>query len=39
MKVKVNKLKENSKNTNIREIYKGTNEFKKDYQPRTNMMV
>ena len=33
MKVKVNKLKENSKNKNIREMYKGINEFMKGYQP------
>ena len=31
---KVNKLEENSKNKNIREMYKGINEFKKGYQPR-----
>ena len=35
MKVKVNKLEENKKNTNIWEIYKSINEFKKGYQPRT----
>ena len=35
MITKINKLKENSKNKNIREIYKGINEFKKGYQPRT----
>ena len=33
MKAKVNKLDENSKNKNIWEIYKGINEFFKDYQP------
>ena len=33
MKAKVNKLEENSKNKNIREMYKGINEFKKGYQP------
>jgi hypothetical protein len=32
MKAKVKKLEEKSKNKNIREN-KGTNEFKKDYQP------
>ena len=32
MRAKVNKLEENSKN--IREMYKGINEFKKGYQPR-----
>ena len=34
MKAKVNKLEENNKNKNIREMYKGINESKKDYQPR-----
>ena len=34
MKTKVNKLEENSKNKNIREMYKGINEFKKGNQPR-----
>jgi hypothetical protein len=34
MKVKVNKLEENNKNKNIREMYEGINEFKKVYQPR-----
>ena len=34
MTAKVNKLEENSKNKNIREMYKGINEFKKGYQPR-----
>ena len=29
-----NKLLENSKNKNIREIYKGNNEFEKGSQPR-----
>ena len=33
MKAKVNKLEENSKNKNIREMYKGINEFTKGYQP------
>ena len=33
MKTKVNKLEENSKNKNIRDMYKGINEFKKGYQP------
>ena len=35
MNENVNKLEENSKNNNIREIYKGINEFKKGYQTRT----
>ena len=34
MKAKVNKLEENGKNKNIREMYKGKNEFEKGYQPR-----
>ena len=34
MKAKVKKLEENSKNKNIREMYKGIHEFKKGYQPR-----
>ena len=34
MKVKVNKLEENSKNKNIREMYKEIHEFQKGYQPR-----
>jgi hypothetical protein len=34
MKAKDNKLKENSKNKNIREMYKGIIEFKKGRQPR-----
>ena len=34
MKVKVNKLEENSQNKNILVMYKGINEFKKGYQPR-----
>ena len=33
-RTKVNKLEENSKNKNIREMYKGINEFKKGYHPR-----
>ena len=35
MKAKVNKLEENSKNKNIRVMYKGNNKFKKGYQLRT----
>ena len=34
MKAKVNKLEENSKNKNNRQMCKGINEFKKGYQPR-----
>jgi hypothetical protein len=28
----------NSKNRNIRDLYRGVNEFKKGYHPRTNMI-
>jgi hypothetical protein len=31
-------LESNSKNTNIGGLYKGINEFKKGYQPRTNLV-
>ena len=39
MKEKVNKLEENSKNKNIREMYKGINEFMKGYQPRAYVIT
>jgi hypothetical protein len=35
---KINELETNSKNMNIRDLYRGINEFKKGYQPRTNMV-
>jgi hypothetical protein len=38
MKNKINDLKTNSKNKNIRYMYTGTNEFKKCNQPRTNIV-
>ena len=38
MKAKVNKLEENSKHKNIREMYKGIIEFKKGYQPRAYVL-
>jgi hypothetical protein len=28
----------NTKNKNIRDLYRGINEFKKGYQPRTNLV-
>jgi hypothetical protein len=34
LKDKINELESNSKNKNIRDLYRGINEFK-DYQPRT----
>jgi hypothetical protein len=30
--------KTNSKNKNIRDLYRGINEFKKEYQPRNNLL-
>jgi hypothetical protein len=38
MKDKINKLVSNSKNKNIKDLYRGINEFKKGYQPRTNFV-
>jgi hypothetical protein len=38
LKDKINELVSNSKNKNIRDLYRGTNEFKKGYQPRTNLV-
>jgi hypothetical protein len=35
LKEKINELESNSKNKNIRALYRGINEFKKGYQPRT----
>jgi hypothetical protein len=35
---KINELETNSKNKNIRDLYRGINEFKKVYLPRTNML-
>jgi hypothetical protein len=35
---KINKLRSNSKNKNIRDLYRGINGFKKGYQPRTNLV-
>jgi hypothetical protein len=34
----MNELESNSKNKNIRDLYRGINEFKKGYQPRTNLV-
>jgi hypothetical protein len=36
LKDKINELESNSKNKNMRDLYRGINEFKKGYQPRTN---
>jgi hypothetical protein len=38
LKGKINELKANNKNKNIRDLYKGINEFKKWYQPRINII-
>jgi hypothetical protein len=38
LKGKINELATNSKNKNIRDPYRGTNVFKRDYQPRNNLV-
>jgi hypothetical protein len=38
LKDKINELATNSKNKNIRDLYRGINEFKSGYQPRNNFM-
>jgi hypothetical protein len=38
LKDKINELESNSKNKNIRDLYRGINEFKKGSQPRTNLV-
>jgi hypothetical protein len=38
LKDKVNELATNSKNKNIRDLYRGINEFKRGYQLRTNLV-
>jgi hypothetical protein len=38
LKAKINELEINSKNKNIRELYRGINDFKKGCQPRTNIV-
>jgi hypothetical protein len=37
LKDKINELATNSKNKNVRDLYRGINEFKRDYQPRNNI--
>jgi hypothetical protein len=34
---KINELAMNSKNKNIRDLYRGINEFKRGYQPTSNL--
>jgi hypothetical protein len=38
LKDKINELESNSKIKNIKDLYRGINEFKKGYQPRTNLV-
>jgi hypothetical protein len=35
---KINKLESNSKNKNIKDLYRGINEIKKGYRPRTDLV-
>jgi hypothetical protein len=37
-KDKINELESNSKNKNIRDLYRGINEFRNGYQPRINLV-
>jgi hypothetical protein len=37
LKGKINDLETNNKNKNIRDLYRGINEFKKGYQPKINI--
>jgi hypothetical protein len=38
LKHKFNKLESNRKNKDITDLYRGINEFKKGYHPRTNLV-
>jgi hypothetical protein len=38
LKGKINELETNNKNKNIRDLYRGINEFKKGYQPTVNII-
>ena len=38
MKAKIEELETNSKIKNIRDWYRGINDFKKGYQPRSNVV-
>jgi hypothetical protein len=39
MKYKINEFARNSKNKNVRDLYRGINEeFKRGYQPRNNLV-
>jgi hypothetical protein len=37
-KAKIEELETNSKITNVRDLYRGINDFKMRYQPRTNIV-
>jgi hypothetical protein len=38
LKDKINELARNSKNKNLRDLYRGINDFKRGYQPRSNLV-
>jgi hypothetical protein len=38
LKGKINELATNSKNKNVRDLYRGINEFKRGYQPRSDLV-
>jgi hypothetical protein len=38
LKYKINELATNSKNKNIKDLYRGINGFKRGYQPRNNLV-
>jgi hypothetical protein len=38
LKNNINEFESDSKDKNIRDLYRGINEFKKSYQPRTNLL-
>jgi hypothetical protein len=38
LKSKINELETNNKDKNVRDLHRGTNEFKKGYQPRINII-
>jgi len=38
LQAKINELKTNSKTKNIRDLYRGINDFQKGYHPRTNIL-
>jgi hypothetical protein len=38
MKAKIEELETNNKIKNVRDLYRGINDFKKGYQPRTNII-